>query len=252
MNLPRQPTNSDGLRMTFLGNNTEKEFGIAFHGVPAARVRGRKTNMKTLAVLIVLSLSGSCLAQKSYKHSSEYQVGVLDQSTRVYTGGDTTVSKTMTDAKLDAGGQSMHFLHTDRGNFRVEAPINKGLTILAAMAERPDLTVHNKWFLDGVPSGSQVLFAARCSNPSKKHPKDTVRCTFWFPDPDSTSHEYETLGDFTPFVGAVSNVQSTANALCGTGKLNSETEAKVCSAQPTGAKTEGTQPASPNIPYDKK
>ena len=58
----------------------------------------------------------------------------------------------------------------------------------------PAQTFHNKWFMDNVQPGTKVLFASECAKPSKKHPNDTVRCTFWFPDPDSTDHEYATQG----------------------------------------------------------
>jgi len=140
----------------------------------------------------------------------------------------------MTDAKLSGGGQGIHLLHTDAGDFRVEAPINKGLSILSAMgsnAYHPAVTYHNKWFMDNVQPGTKVLFASECAGPRKKHPNEAVRCTFWFPDPDSTDHEYETLGDFTPLAaGDGSNLQKTANTLCGTGKLNAAVEAQVCPA----------------------
>ncbi|HKO18273.1 MAG TPA: hypothetical protein VJU82_05250 [Acidobacteriaceae bacterium] len=146
-----------------------------------------------VGVSMFLLLVGSCSwAQKTYKHASEYELGILDTTARVYTGEDATLASTTTDAKLSAGGQSVHFLHTDRGNYRVEAPINKGMTILAAMAGPTAPTIHNKWFLDGLQSGTQVLFAAKCASPSKKHPYNTVRCSLWLPDPDSDSHEYLT------------------------------------------------------------
>ena len=126
----------------------------------------------------------------------------------------------------------MHLLYTPQGNYRVEAPVNKGLSILSAMgsnAYHPAQTFHNKWFMDNVQSGTKVLFASECAKPNKKHPNDAVRCTFWFPDPDSIEHEYATMGDFTPnLVGDSSNVQKAADTLCGTGKLNSDVEAQVC------------------------
>ncbi len=174
--------------------------------------------------------------QKTYKHASEFQVAILDQTIRVYTGSDATLGHSSTDAKLDQGGQGVHFLHTDSGDYRVEAPVNTGATILAAMATpqyQRAPTIHNKWFLDKVQSNTNVLFAVKCATPNKKHPNETVRCTFWFPDPDSDSHEYMTLGDFTPYmVGDGANTAKVANALCGTGKLNPETEAKLCTVQP--------------------
>ena len=157
---------------------------------------------------------------------------MLDQTIRLHTGADATIGHTSTDAKLDRGGQGVHFLHTDAGDFRVEAPVNTGASILAAMATpryQTAPTIHNKWFLDKVQPNTQVLFAAKCATPSKKHPNDTVRCTFWFPDPDSDVHEYMTLGDFTPYTkGDGANTVKVANNLCGTGKLNPETEAKLC------------------------
>ena len=99
-------------------------------------------------------------------------------------------------------------------------------------------TIHNKWFLDKVQPNTQVLFASKCANANKKHPNNTVRCTFWFPDPDSDSHEYITTGDFSPnSVGDGANTAKVANMLCGTGKLSKVTEAKLCSvpAVPTAA-----------------
>jgi len=182
------------------------------------------------ASLLILSAVG--FAQKTYPHASKYQVAVLDENTQVYTGADVTLNKSTTGAKLDGGTQGFHFLHTDAGNYRVEAPVNKGMTFLNAMATpsyQRAATVHNKWFLDRVPAGTQVLFAAECGKPSKKHPDETVRCEFWFPDPDSNDHEYRTMGDFTVYVqGDGSNTAKTANVLCGTGKLNPDTEKKIC------------------------
>ena len=193
--------------------------------------------MKSAIVLTVVLLAGAAYAQKTYNHASEYQVAVLDENARVSTGTDATLSKTSTGAKLDGGGQGFHFLHTDHGNYRVEAPVNKGVSILSALgtpSRATPVTFHNKWFLDNVPAGTNVLFAAQCTKPNKKHPNDTVRCEFWFPDPDSTSHEYRTLGDFTPYLeGNGSNVQKTANSLCGTGKLNPATEKQICNVAST-------------------
>lgn len=193
---------------------------------------------------------------KTYKHASQYQVAILDQNLHLSTGTDVTAAKTMTDAKLSGGGQGFHMLHTDQGDFRVEAPVNKGRSFAAAFAQgmansnRPSWaqqqapTIHNKWFLDNVQPGTKVLFASECGKPNKKHPNDTVRCTFWFPDPDSTKHEYETIGDFTPYLlGDGSNVQKTANTLCGTGKLNPATEAQLCGTTPSSA-----TPAPASVP----
>lgn len=202
------------------------------------------------AITYFSALSVTCLLSaespaKTYKHASQYQVAVLDQSLRVETGNDVTLSRTSTDAKVSGGGQGIHLLHTDAGDYRVEAPVNKGLTFLSAMSAGMSnvpstaQTFHNKWFLDTVQPGTKVLFAVECSKPNKKHPNDTVRCIFWFPDPDSTSHEYATAGDFTPYTGGDgSNTQRTANTLCGTGKLNPATEAQLCGpaqAAPTAA-----------------
>jgi hypothetical protein len=193
--------------------------------------------MRKLTVLLVSLLALPVFAKdaKTYKHASEYQVAVLDQNLRVTTGTDVTLAKTSTDAKLGGGGQGIHLLHTDAGDFRVEAPVNKGLSFMSAMAAgmanngTVAQTFHNKWFLDQVAPGTKVLFASECMKPSKKHPNDAVRCTFWFPDPDSTDHEYATMGDFTPFaVGDGSNMQKTANTLCGTGKLKPDVEAQLC------------------------
>lgn len=185
--------------------------------------------------LFVLAAPGLIRAQtaKTYKHASEYQVAVLDQTVNVATGADITRASTQTDAKLNGGGQNFHMLYNQQGNYRIEAPVNKGASILAALAVGANApTVHNKWFLDDVRPGTKVLFAAHCAKPSRKHPNQTVRCTFWLPDPDSATHEYETIGDFTPYVaGDGSNTQNTANALCGTGKLKPETEAQICGHQ---------------------
>jgi len=193
-------------------------------------------NRYALVLLALSALSGPAVlsGQKTYHHAAQYQVAVLDQNLRVATGSDVTLGKSMTDAKLGLGGQGIHLLHTDVGDYRVEAPVNKGLTFLSAMATANNpyavaQTFHNKWFLDNVAAGTKVLFASECSKPNRKHPNDTVRCEFWFPDPDSTTHEYATTGDFTPYTsGDGSNTQKAANALCGTGKLNPATEAQIC------------------------
>lgn len=199
-----------------------------------------------LILFLATGLSGFCQGKdkKTYKHVSEYQLAVLDQNLRVATGSDVTLAKNSTDAKLGPGGQGIHLLHTDAGDYRVEAPVNKGMTILSAMASNayhPAQTFHNKWFLDNVQPGTQVLFAASCARPSKKHPNDPVRCEFWFPDPDSNTHEYETIGDFTPYTaGDGSNTQRVGNALCGTGKLNPATEAQLCGASAAPATAPAT------------
>ncbi len=186
----------------------------------------------SLSLLLAGSSYLAGQSNKTYNHASQYQVAILDENLRVATGSDATLGKTSTDAKLSGGGQGVHLLHTDAGDYRAEAPVNKGLSILSAMgsnAYHPAVTYHNKWFLDKVQPGTKVLFASSCAKPSRKHPTDAVRCTFWFPDPDSTTHEYETFGDFTPYqAGDSSNTQKTANTLCGTGKLNAETEAQIC------------------------
>ena len=186
-----------------------------------------------IAVLLFMPVLGFSKDAKTYKHAAQYQMATLDQNLRVATGSDVTRAQSRTDAKLN-GGQGIHLLYTDQGNYRVEAPVNKGLSILSAMgsnAYRPAQTFHNKWFMDNVQSGTKVLFASECGKPGKKHPYETVRCTFWFPDPDSTDHEYETAGDFTPYPpDGGSNLQKTADTLCGTGKLKPEVEAQLCAA----------------------
>jgi hypothetical protein len=200
----------------------------------------KETTCTALAVaLMLIPALGLAKDAKTYKHASEYQVAILDQTLRVATGTDVTLAKTNTDAKLSGGGQGIHLLHTDAGDFRVEAPVNKGMSFMSAMAAgmanngTVAQTFHNKWFLDRVAPGTKVLFASECAKPSKKHPNDAVRCTFWFPDPDSTDHEYATMGDFTPYTGGDgSNTQKTANTLCGTGKLKPEVEAQVCGGTP--------------------
>jgi hypothetical protein len=186
-----------------------------------------------------LFVTFTSFCQKTYKHASEYQVAILDQNLRVVTEGDVTLAKNTTDAKLGPGGQGIHLLHTDAGDYRVEAPINKGLTMLSAMgsnAYRPATTFHNKWFLDNVQPGTKVLFASECAKPNKKHPNEAVRCTFHFPDPDSSDHEYATIGDFTPYAaGNGSNTEMAANTLCGSGKLKPEVEAQLCAKPLTPA-----------------
>lgn len=192
---------------------------------------------------------------KTYKHASQYQVAILDQNLRVETGSDVTLAKNTTDAKLGPGGQGIHLLHTNAGDYRVEAPINKGMTFLSAMsstAYNPAKTFHDKWFLDNVQPGTKVLFASECAKPSKKHPNDAVRCTFYFPDPDSFNHEYVTLGDFTPLTsGDGSNTQKTANTLCGTGKLRPDVEAQLCggNSAPTPAAAPTPVPAPAPAPH---
>ena len=197
------------------------------------------TYSAVITALLSISALGFAKDAKTYKHASEYQLAILDQNLRVATGSDATLTKTTTDAKLEGGGQGIHLLHTDAGDYRVEAPINKGMTILSALgsnAYHPAETFHNKWFLDHVQPGTKVLFASECSRPNKKHPDEVVRCRFYFPDPDSSDHEYATLGDFTPFqVGDGSNTQKTANTLCGTGKLKPEVEAQLCGEAPLPA-----------------
>ncbi len=184
--------------------------------------------------LCYVPLTASCQTAKTYKHASEFKIAVLDQNLRVATGTDLTLGKNTTDAKLGPGGQGIHLLHTDAGDYRIEAPINKGATFLSAMnsnSYRPAQTIHNKWFLDNVQAGTKVLFASECVKMNKKHPNDAVRCSFYFPDPDSSSHEYVTIGDFTPVAfGDGSNTQKTASTLCGSGKLKPETEAQLCGA----------------------
>ena len=197
----------------------------------------RITLCSTVATgLLFFSALGFAKDGKTYKHASEYQVAILDQNLRVATGSDVTLGKNTTDAKLGLGGQGIHLLHTDAGDYRVEAPVNKGLSILSALGSNsynPPVTYHNKWFMDNVQRGTKVLFAAECAKPNKKHPNEAVRCTFYFPDPDSSDHEYVTLGDFTPLAaGDGSNTQKTANTLCGTGKLRPDVEAQLCGGTP--------------------
>jgi len=206
--------------------------------------------------LLFFPALGSAKEAKTYKHASQYQVATLDENLRVQTGYDITAAKTMTDSKLARGGQGIHLLYTEQGDFRVEAPVNKGrsfgLAVAIAMsnsnrpywAQQSAATIHNKWFMDNVQPGTKVLFASECAKPNKKHPNDTVRCEFWFPDPDSTEHEYATAGDFTPFLhGDGGNMQNTANTLCGTGKLQAAVEAQVCGG--TADQISEQSPATP-------
>lgn len=201
----------------------------------------RLNRLVSWAALATLCVTAFGQTKKSYKHAGEYQVATLDKSIRLTTGNDVTVGKTSTDAKLDAGGQGMHFLYTGQGNFRVEAPVNKGRSFASAMAtgmanqnrpvwaQQQAATIHNKWFLDNVQPGTKVLFGSECVKANKKHPNDTVRCTFWFPDPDSDTHEFQTLGDFSVYTsGDGSNTAKAANSLCGTGKLKPDVEAQIC------------------------
>jgi hypothetical protein len=205
-----------------------------------------------VAALFLISALGFAADRKTYKHAAEYQLAILDQNLLVATGNDVTLAKTTTDAKLSGGGQGIHLLHTDAGDYRVEAPINKGLSFLSAMgsnAYNPPVTYHNKWFMDNVQPGTKVLFASECAKPSKKHPNEAVRCTFWFPDPDSTDHEYATMGDLTPYTaGDGSNTQKTANVLCGTGKLKPEVEAQLCGGTPAPIPAPAPVSASAPIP----
>ena len=88
-----------------------------------------------LAVLIHLLVTFSIAEdQKTYKHASEYRAAILDENLRVSTGSDVTLAKTTTDAKLDRGGQGMNFLHTETGDYRVEAPVNKGRSFFASIS----------------------------------------------------------------------------------------------------------------------
>lgn len=202
--------------------------------------------------ILLFSVLSFAKEGKTYKHASEYQVAVLDQNLRVTTWNDVTLAKNTTDAKLGPGGQGVHLLHTNAGDYRVEAPVNKGMTFLSAMgsnAYNPAKVYHNKWFLDNVQPGTKVLFASQCAKPSKKHPNDPVRCTFYFPDPDSSDHEYATLGDFTPFTaGDGSNTQKAANTLCGTGKLRPDVEAQLCGGNPDSVPTSIPTPSTSAAP----
>lgn len=207
------------------------------------------------AALLIVPALGFAKDTKTYKHASEYQVAILDQNLRVATGSDVTLAKTTTDAKLGAGGQGIHLLHTAAGDYRVEAPVNKGASFMSAMAAGmanapyAARTYHNKWFLDNVQPGTKVLFASECAKPSKKHPNEAVRCTFYFPDPDSSDHEYQTLGDFTPYgTGDGSNTQKTANTLCGTGKLRPDVEAQLCAATPAPIPAPASTPVPSPVP----
>ena len=206
------------------------------------------------AAFLFVPALGFAKDAKTYKHASEYQVAILDQNLRVATGSDVTLAKTTTDAKLGAGGQGIHLLHTDAGDYRVEAPVNKGAVISVgngrgSNASYPARTYHNKWFLDNVQPGTKVLFASECAKPSKKHPNEAVRCTFYFPDPDSSDHEYATLGDFTPYgTGDGSNTQKTANTLCGTGKLRPDVEAQLCAATPAPIPAPASTPVPSPVP----
>ena len=112
------------------------------------------------SALLFIPVLGFAKEAKTYKHASEYQVAILDQNLRVATGNDVTAAKSITDAKLSGGSQGIHLLHTDAGDYRVEAPVNTGLSILSAMgssAYHPAKTVHNKWFLDHVQPKTKVL-----------------------------------------------------------------------------------------------
>lgn len=68
--------------------------------------------------MFLLSVASCCSAQKTYKHSSEYELEILDSTARVYTGADATLASTTTDAKLSAGGLSWaavgNLLHPER------------------------------------------------------------------------------------------------------------------------------------------
>ncbi len=208
--------------------------------------------------LLFIPALGFAKDSKTYKHAAEYQVAILDQNLRVATWSDVTLAKNTTDAKLGPGGQGIHLLHTEAGDYRVEAPINKGATFMSAMAAGmanapyAARTYHNKWFLDNVQPGTRVLFASECAKPNRKHPNEVVRCTFYFPDPDSSDHEYATLGDFTPFAaGDGSNMQKTANTLCGTGKLRPNVEAQLCGGTPAPMPAPASVPVPAQAPQQK-
>ena len=114
--------------------------------------------------LLFIPALGFANDAKTYSHASEYQVAILDQNLRGATESDVTLGKNMTDAKLGPGVQRIHLLHTDAGDYLVEAPINKGLTFLSAMgsiAYNPAKTYPNKWFLDNVQPGTKVLFLSQ-------------------------------------------------------------------------------------------
>lgn len=188
----------------------------------------RKYTALSITILLLIPAFGFA-ETKTYKHASEYQMGILEVTIRKEFSNQVTIAKTVTDRNLSSGGMGFKILSTDAGIYRVEPPVNKGMSILSALGDKNPTTYHNKWFLDSVEPGTNVLFAAECKRPNKKHPNDTVECSFWFPDPDSTTHEYATTGDFTPFIlGDGSNTQNTANVLCGTGKLKPEVEAQLC------------------------
>jgi len=196
----------------------------------------RKYLALSISILLLIPVYGFAKT-KTYKHASEYQIGMLEMTIRKEFSNVETIAKTVTDRNLSSGNTlGFYILYTDAGFYRVQSPINKGLTYLSIVDSALDKkqsknakTYINKWFLDNVESGTNVVFAAECNKPNKKHPNDMVKCRFWFPDPDSTYHEYATIGDFTPFIlGDGSNTKNTANVLCGTGTLKPEVEAQLC------------------------
>ena len=65
--------------------------------------------------LLLIPCTLFCQNAKTYKHASEYQLAILDQNLRVATGGDVTLARSATDAKLNGGSQGIHLLHTDAG-----------------------------------------------------------------------------------------------------------------------------------------
>ena len=185
-----------------------------------------KNILIAMVLLCTINLSVAAESTKSYKHAAQFITGILDETWELSNGQDATLGRSSTDNKISGGSQGVYYIHTDEGNYRVEAPLNSGMNILSAMAGYGDV-YHNRWFMDYQKPGDEVLFARKCRKPNKKRPYETVSCDFWFADPYNLTHEFYTVGDFTPYMVG-SHADRLAESLCGKGKLNAATEAQFC------------------------
>jgi hypothetical protein len=169
--------------------------------------------MKVAALFALALLSVPAFAKD---HSNQYQVGIL---TSQY------------EPKYHT-----HYLQTAEGQYSIEAPSSVGESIGAAVVTGGAATfVNQRWFMDGLPEGSKVLFASKC-------PSGRRICDFWLPDPNRPGKEFHTMGHFWP-----GSSGSNTQTLCGTGKLKPEVEAQVCPAAPEAPAAAAQQraPAAP-------
>ena len=170
--------------------------------------------MKVAAVLTLAMLAIPAFAKD---HASQYQVGILtsEYQPKYHT----------------------HYLQTADGQYSIEAPSSVGESIGAAVVTGGATSfVNQRWFIDGLPEGSKVLFASKC-------PSGRRICDFWLPDPNHPGKEFHTMGHFWPGSGG-SNTQT----LCGKGKLKPEVEAQVCPAAPAAPAAPAQVSASPAAP----